>query len=188
MPVVYIHRSIPRAELVALYAFADVAWVSPLRDGMNLVAKEYVACKPDGEGVLVLSSFAGAAAEMGEALLINPYDEECTASAIMRALSMDAAEQDERMSGMHRRVLRNDVFSWGDRFLNELDDAHKHRTDGYGGIPPLLPIETVLNVLSCGYTPSAAARFRWHARGLLPTAAGCSTRHRVTRMLNEARS
>ena len=146
VPVVYIHRSIPRAELVALYAFADVAWVSPLRDGMNLVAKEYVACKPDGRGVLVLSSFAGAAAEMGEALLINPYDEEYTASAIMRALSMDAAEQSERMSGMHRRVLRNDVFSWGDRFLSELDDAHKNRTDGYGGVLPLLPIETVLNV------------------------------------------
>ena len=67
VPIVYIHRGIPRPELVAIYQFADVAWVSPLRDGMNLVAKEYVACHPEGDGALVLSSFAGAAAEMGEA-------------------------------------------------------------------------------------------------------------------------
>src|SRR5690606_16947006 len=81
-PVVYIHRNISRPELVALYHLADVAWVAPLRDGMNLVAKEYVACKPDGDGVLVLSTFAGAAAEMGEALLINPHDEERTAATV----------------------------------------------------------------------------------------------------------
>ena len=68
-PLVYINRSIERSELVALYKLADVLWVGSLRDGMNLVAKEYVACKPDGDGVLVLSEFAGAAAEMGEALL-----------------------------------------------------------------------------------------------------------------------
>src|SRR6185312_11139865 len=72
-PVVYINRSIERQELVALYRLADVAWVGSLRDGMNLIAKEYVACKGDGDGVLVLSEFAGAAAEMGEALLINPF-------------------------------------------------------------------------------------------------------------------
>jgi trehalose-6-phosphate synthase len=66
VPIVYIHRGIPRHELVAIYRVSDVAWVSPLRDGMNLVAKEYVACHPDGDGVLVLSSFAGAAAEMGK--------------------------------------------------------------------------------------------------------------------------
>ena len=86
MPIVYIHRDISRPELVAIYQFAHIAWVSPLRDGMNLVAKEYVACKPDGNGVLVLSSFAGAAAEMGEALLINPLDEERTALTVRRAL------------------------------------------------------------------------------------------------------
>src|SRR5207253_1960877 len=85
-PVVYINRSIERAELAALYKLADVCWVGSLRDGMNLVAKEYVACKAEGGGVLVLSEFAGAAAEMGEALLINPYDEERTAATIKRAL------------------------------------------------------------------------------------------------------
>jgi trehalose 6-phosphate synthase/phosphatase len=79
-PVIYINRSIERPELVALYKLADVCWVGPLRDGMNLVAKEYVACKGDGDGVLVLSEFAGAAAEMGEALFINPFDQERTAA------------------------------------------------------------------------------------------------------------
>jgi len=90
---------------------------------MNLVAKEYVACKPDGDGVLVLSEFAGAAAEMGEALLINPYDEERTALTIDRALAMDDQERSLRMRALHNRVIRNDVFHWGERFLAALADA-----------------------------------------------------------------
>ena len=122
-PVVYINRSIERAELVALYKLADICWVGSLRDGMNLVAKEYVACKPNGDGVLVLSEFAGAAAEMGEALLINPYDEDRTASTVERALSIEQQERRERMRALHNRVLRNNVFHWGDRFLTSLEEA-----------------------------------------------------------------
>jgi len=122
-PVVYINRSIERAELVALYELADICWVGSLRDGMNLVAKEYVACKPDGDGVLVLSEFAGAAAEMGEALLINPYDEDRTASTVERALSLEEQERRERMRALHNRILRNNVFHWGDRFLVSLEEA-----------------------------------------------------------------
>jgi trehalose 6-phosphate synthase/phosphatase len=122
-PVVYINRSIERAELVALYKLADICWVGSLRDGMNLVAKEYVACKPDGDGVLVLSEFAGAAAEMGEALLINPYDEDRTASTVERALSLEEQERRERMRALHNRILRNNVFHWGDRFLASLEEA-----------------------------------------------------------------
>lgn len=122
-PLVYINRSIERAELVALYKLADVCWVGSLRDGMNLVAKEYVACKPDGDGVLVLSEFAGAAAEMGEALLINPFDENRTASVVERALTLDERERRLRMTALHVRVLRNNVFSWGDRFLASLQEA-----------------------------------------------------------------
>jgi trehalose 6-phosphate synthase/phosphatase len=90
---------------------------------MNLVAKEYVACKPEGDGVLVLSEFAGAAAEMGEALLINPFDEERTASTIKRALALDEQERRMRMRTLHRRVLRNNVFRWGERFLAALQEA-----------------------------------------------------------------
>ena len=119
-PVVYINRGIHRSELAALYQLADVAWVTPLRDGMNLVAKEYAACQPEGHGVLVLSEFAGAAAEMGEALLVNPYDEERTAEVILRALHLDPNEARDRMAALYRRVVRNDVFRWGERFLAEL--------------------------------------------------------------------
>ena len=126
-PLVYINRSIERSELVGLYKLADVCWVGSLRDGMNLVAKEYVACKSQGDGVLVLSEFAGAAAEMGEALLINPYDEERTAAAVKRALLLDEQERRLRMTALHSRVLRNDVFHWGDRFLAALEDAVSER-------------------------------------------------------------
>jgi trehalose 6-phosphate synthase/phosphatase len=122
-PVVYINRSIKRQELVALYRLADVCWVGPLRDGMNLIAKEYVACKGEGDGVLLLSEFAGAAAEMGEALLINPFDEERTAEVVARALALDEEERRSRMRALHQRVIRNDVFHWGKRFLDALEET-----------------------------------------------------------------
>lgn len=126
-PLVYINRSIERTELVSLYKLADVCWVGPLRDGMNLVAKEYVACKPDGDGVLVLSEFAGAAAEMGEALLINPFDEDRTAAALKRALALDEQERRIRMMTLHHRVVRNNVFHWGDGFVAALEEAALER-------------------------------------------------------------
>ena len=126
-PLVYINRSIDRSELVALYKLADVCWVGSLRDGMNLVSKEYVACKADGDGVLVLSEFAGAAAEMGEALLINPFDEERTAATVERALGLDEQERRQRMMTLHHRVLRNNVFRWGERFLTTMQEAVSER-------------------------------------------------------------
>src|SRR6266550_4273223 len=126
-PVVYINRSIERAELAALYKLADVCWVGSLRDGMNLVAKEHVAYKAEGDGGQVLSEVAGAAAEMGEALLINPFDEERTASTVERALALDEDERRQRMKTLHARVLRNNVFRWGDRFLTSLHEAVSER-------------------------------------------------------------
>jgi trehalose 6-phosphate synthase/phosphatase len=128
-PVVYIRRGLPQSELAALYNAADVALVTPLRDGLNLVAKEYVACKPAGDGVLILSEFAGAAAEMGEALMVNPYDEESLSQAIERALSLSSVESRERMLALHRRVHRNNVFAWGTRFIENLTDAVGSRAD-----------------------------------------------------------
>lgn len=122
-PIVYLRHSVDRGELATLYAVADVAWVTPLRDGMNLVAKEYCASKVDHSGVLVLSQFAGAAAEMGEALLVNPYDEEQVASAVLKALSMPTEESRERMRRLRERVIRNDVFKWADRFLDTLEST-----------------------------------------------------------------
>lgn len=126
-PITYVRRSLPQSELAALYAAADVALVTPLRDGLNLVAKEYVACKSSGDGVLVLSEFAGAAAEMGEALLVNPYDEEGFSLAIERALSLGETERRDRMMALYRRVQKNNVFAWGDRFIQNLTNATADR-------------------------------------------------------------
>jgi trehalose 6-phosphate synthase/phosphatase len=142
-PLVYINRSIERAELVALYKLADVCWVGSLRDGMNLVAKEYVACKPEGDGVLVLSEFAGAAAEMGEALLINPFDEERTASTVERALALDEDDRRQRMKALHARVLRNNVFWWGDGFLRSLEEAVAERGRYIDTQPKRLPVAEI---------------------------------------------
>jgi trehalose 6-phosphate synthase/phosphatase len=132
VPIHYIYRSVPPEELGALYRLADVALVSPLRDGLNLVAKEYVACRTDGDGVLALSEFAGAASELGEALRINPWDIERTASQLDRALTMSADEQRERMEPMHRRVHENDVHHWVDRFMRSLNST----VDAVGSVPP----------------------------------------------------
>lgn len=134
-PVVYINRSIEPAELVALYKLADVCWVGSLRDGMNLVAKEYVACQSEGNGVLVLSEFTGAAAEMGEALLINPFDEERSSATVERALTLEDQERMQRMKSLHARILRNDVFRWGERFLASLREAVTAR-GGYSSTQP----------------------------------------------------
>ena len=122
-PVVYLRRSVDKPELAALYSAADLAWVGPLRDGMNLVAKEYVACQHGRDGVLVLSEFAGAAQELGEALRINPYDQEGTAETIVRALEMDADARAERMSALFERVHRNDAVAWAERFIDGLREA-----------------------------------------------------------------
>ncbi len=126
-PIIYLRRDLPRAELAALYGAADVALVTPLRDGLNLVAKEYVACNSSGDGVLVLSEFAGAAAEMGEALLVNPYDEEGLSQTIKRALTLHEPERRERMMALYRRVHKNNVFAWGQRFIENLSTAVQTR-------------------------------------------------------------
>src|SRR5688572_18085072 len=140
-PIVYLRRSVPQSELAALYASADVALVTPLRDGLNLVAKEYVACKSSGNGVLILSEFAGAAAEMGEALMVNPYDEEGLSAAIGRALSFPEAERRDRMMALYRRVHKNDVFAWGNRFIEHLEAAGQARSQRSQDEPVPLPTE-----------------------------------------------
>jgi trehalose 6-phosphate synthase/phosphatase len=122
-PVVYIRRSISPEELAALYVVADVAWVAPLRDGMNLVAKEFIACQAGGVGVLVISEFAGAAQEMGEAIRVNPYDEEGSAEAVDRALNMPDSESRGRQAALLARVRRNDALAWSERFIDGLRAA-----------------------------------------------------------------
>ena len=120
LPVHYMHQSIPPHELVALYCAADVMLVTPLRDGMNLVAKEFAASRVDGDGILVLSEFAGAAEELQGALIVNPYDLHALADSIQQALSMPVEERRARMRALRRRVSAHDVFSWADGFVHEL--------------------------------------------------------------------
>jgi trehalose 6-phosphate synthase/phosphatase len=119
-PVHYVHRSVSPTDLVALYRAADAMLVTPLRDGMNLVAKEFVASRADDDGVLILSEFAGAAAELDGALTVNPYDIDGVADGIERALSMSAAERQARMRTMRRRVVDHDVHAWAGGFLERL--------------------------------------------------------------------
>ncbi len=116
----YLHRSLPPEELAALYRMADVMAVTPARDGMNLVAKEYIASRCDDRGVLVLSEFAGAAYELTDALLVNPHDVDGVAEAFRRALEMPAREQSQRMTALRAVVRENDVHGWARNFLTEL--------------------------------------------------------------------
>ncbi len=111
-PIRYLHRHVPVAELVALYRAADVALVTPLCDGMNLVAKEYVACKAGDPGVLVLSEFAGAASELREALLVNPHHIEQVAETLETALRMPRDERRRRMAAMYEYLRRNTIHHW----------------------------------------------------------------------------
>lgn len=117
VPVHYIHRHLERPELLALYRAADIALITPLKDGMNLVAKEFCATQIGDEGVLVLSEFAGAAGQLRRgAVLVNPYDTEKVADAIYQAFHMSPRERKIRMRKMRRKLRREDVFRWCDRF------------------------------------------------------------------------
>ena len=112
-PVSLISRAIPFDQLVSYYRAADVAWITPLADGMNLVCKEYVSARVDGDGVLVLSEFAGAAVEMGSAVITNPFSNRSMDSAILQALAMPEDERRERMAALRAVVRKYDVAAWG---------------------------------------------------------------------------
>jgi alpha,alpha-trehalose-phosphate synthase [UDP-forming] len=117
-PVQYHFRGLDREELLAHYRACDIAFITPLKDGMNLVAKEYCACRIDEDGVLILSQFAGAAEQLKpDALLVNPYDVEQMADTIVKAFRMGTAERTARMKRMRRMVRKENVFWWVDSFL-----------------------------------------------------------------------
>ena len=128
VPLRYHYRSLDQIQLLAHYRTADIALVTPLRDGMNLVAKEYCACSVDNSGVLILSKFAGAADQLGKhALLVNPYDIEQTADAIYHAFNMPEAERSRRMSLLRGQIRRNDVHHWLETFLKALSSKHREQ-------------------------------------------------------------
>lgn len=118
--VQYLHQAQPPEQMAALYLAADVLLVTSLRDGMNLVAKEYVAARHDGGGVLVLSEFAGAADELTQAIRVNPHDIDALKAAIMQAIGMDRRSARRHMQAMRRRVLEHDVAAWSREFLDAL--------------------------------------------------------------------
>lgn len=126
-PVIYRYNHLPFTELSALYQAADAALITPLRDGMNLVAKEYVASSATQKGVLILSELAGAASELNEALLVNPTDISDVASAINKALTMPLPEQRHRMALMQQRLSDYDVVKWVNDFLDQLANIKKEQ-------------------------------------------------------------
>ena len=119
IPVQYHFRGLDREDLLAHYRACDIAFLTPLKDGMNLVAKEYCACCADENGALILSQFAGAAEQLKpDALLVNPYDVEQMADTILTAFRMSQAERTARMKRMRRNVRKENVFWWVDSFLS----------------------------------------------------------------------
>lgn len=125
IPIHYVFRSLSRTELLAHYRTAEIGLVTPLKDGMNLIAKEYCACSLEENCVLILSEFAGAAAQLQRgALLVNPYDVEGVADAIHRALNMNAVERRLRMRRLRQSVRRHDIFWWVDSFLQAAIARH----------------------------------------------------------------
>jgi trehalose 6-phosphate synthase len=121
-PIRYVNRNYRRDELAGVYRAARVGLVTPMRDGMNLVAKEYVAAQnPDDPGVLILSRFAGAALQMKEALIVNPFSHEELSEALKRALTMDLPERKRRYEALIDGVRRDDVTAWRESFVSALE-------------------------------------------------------------------
>ena len=129
VPVWYLYRFLPFERLVALYNIADVALVTPLRDGMNLIAKEFIATKTNGKGVLILSEMAGAASELGEAIVVNANNKGEIIEAIKEALQMPIEEQTERNRLMQNRLSRYTVVRWAHDFMETLSDVKKTRQE-----------------------------------------------------------
>jgi len=119
-PVWYFYRSLPFENLIELYSTSDVALITPVRDGMNLVAKEYIASRINQSGVIIISEMAGVAQEMGEAIMINPNNEDEIADSIYQALTMPKEEQKSRMDFLQKRIKRYDVFKWASEFIKSL--------------------------------------------------------------------
>jgi trehalose 6-phosphate synthase len=119
-PIHYLYRSVPFDDLMAYYRAADVMFVTPLRDGMNLVAKEYVATRYDNTGALILSEFAGAAEQLTQAFIVNPYDLNALADTLDDAIGTASVKGNAPMKALRRSVSRHDVFWWADRCLSAL--------------------------------------------------------------------
>ena len=129
IPIHFINKSVSFNQLCALYSIADIALVTPLMDGMNLIAKEYVACNPEGNGVLILSEFAGASQELFNAIMVNPYNNHQMTNAINRALLMSDPEKQKRLHSMLKRIRGYDSVYWAKTFIADLDRSSQTPRD-----------------------------------------------------------
>ncbi len=143
-PIVYQYRSLDFEPLVALYRASDIALITPLRDGMNLISKEYIASRVDQTGVLILSEMAGASSELGEAIIINPNNHEEISDAITEALEMPEGEQKRRISMMQRRLEHYDVVHWAGEFLKRLNSTKQHQREMSSRILSHVHVEELL--------------------------------------------
>jgi trehalose-6-phosphate synthase len=139
-PVIFEKRNLPPVDMMALHRIARFCMVTPLHDGMNLVAKEFVASRFDGDGVLILSRFAGAAQELRTALTVNPYSESELCDAISASLNMPQSERQARMTAMRAVVARNNVYRWAGQLIQELGTIAQTRTQR---VPAALRFEAV---------------------------------------------
>ena len=156
MPIHYIHRSTPRRRLAGIYRSSRIGMVTPLRDGMNLVAKEYVAAQdPRTRACSILSQFAGAAEELTDALIVNPYNIEETADVIRRALEMPLPERRTRHEALMAAVRKHDVVSWSNSFLSQLERVRSD--DDPAGWRSPEPIRRRAGKARAGHEPCAAA-------------------------------
>jgi trehalose 6-phosphate synthase/phosphatase len=154
-----VHRSVPREELVALYCAADIMVVTPLRDGMNLVAKEYVATRVNNDGVLVLSEFTGAAAQLRDAVMINPYDVQSTSDSLLTSINMPLVEQQRRMRALRFNVRDSNVARWASAFISALESTRdvRSRRSSSSALPALgMPnVTEAVSALARNNTPVA---------------------------------
>jgi trehalose 6-phosphate synthase len=134
-PVVLIERQCSHEEVNRWYRAADLCLVTSLHDGMNLVAKEYVAARDDEDGVLVLSKFTGAAVELRDALVVNPYDTAGVAEAIHRGLEMSRAERRQRMQQMRRQVMEHNIYRWAASVLGDLREIRLESAEAWAAHP-----------------------------------------------------
>ncbi len=172
-PIHYISRGFSQEEVLALYRYVDVMLVTPLRDGMNLVAKEFIAARSDDDGVLVLSEFAGAAAELGEAVLVNPYDIDGMASGFVQAIEMSLEERSSRMKALRSRIALFDAAGWAKRFVDRIGSSSAEGTRVQGFTRPsnlfeMLPTQKILLFLDYDGTLFPIVRIPSLARPDLP--------------------
>jgi trehalose 6-phosphate synthase len=158
VPIQYIHRSTPRRMLVDVFRQSRIGFVTPLRDGMNLVAKEYIAAQdPDDPGALILSRFAGAAEQMKQALIVNPYDVEEMADTIKVALEMGLQERQERHRALLNGIRAQDTFAWCRSFLNALESVSRHKSVAFGS-PSEAAKKALQEIEMARVSPSSRAR------------------------------